>query len=208
MVRWLPFACLAACDGSKDDSASDDSATPSDDSATDDSATDDSGTPAKNAVRNGDFSLDLKYWTNGSDRGPVGIGKIVGDNCIPAQKGNPFVYLNAWTNGVAWIEQEVDVPEDATTLSFRMWNALDPSTGTFAFVVDGKEHVLGTGTPPSVQVLKDPKDPYSAVCSGEKDTPASFDVSAFAGETGTLRLSSTSPGNNGTILSMDDIAID
>lgn len=150
------------------------------------------------SLQNGDFSQNLKFWTLGG----VGATVETGSRCLPAQNGNPFIYLNVYSRRVGSFSQTFKVPASAKTLSFRTWGNLDPVTVTLTL-----GSTTDTFTPPPNETLSDPKDPYSAVCNGAGYVTKSYDISGSAGKTVTLSVSGSATGNNGTFANFDDFQV-
>jgi hypothetical protein len=114
------------------------------------------------------------------------------------------VYLDVYSNQDAYIEQRFKVPANASTLSLRVWNSLDPVVATISL----NSTVLEQFTPPSLQKLRDPRDLRSVICTGNSPVTRSYDLSSFRGQTVTLRLrANNAPGINGTILIFDDVKV-
>ena len=149
-------------------------------------------------LQNGDFSKKLDAWTPGGAGGRLKTEA----GCVPSQTGNPYFAFDVYSNRVGTLSQTFKVPAAAKTLSFRTWNALDPVKVSLS--VGG---VSDAFTAPSVEVLKDPQDLYSSVCSGAAPITKSYDISGSAGKTVTLSISATAPGNNGTIVNFDDFVV-
>jgi hypothetical protein len=151
------------------------------------------------SLQNGDFSQNLQFWSLGG----VGAALGSGARCVPAQNGNPFVYLNVYSNRVGSFSQSFKVPASAKTLSYRVWGNLDPVRVTVS--LGGT--TLDTFVPASTETLRDPQDPYSAYCNGTTDTTKRYDISSFAGKKVTLSISGTATGNNGTFANFDDFQV-
>ena len=115
-------------------------------------------------LRNGDFSQGLSNWSIFGNVFQLTVGNTV--KCNPAQNGNNFAALNSY--GVdEGIQQTFQVPAGATTLTMRVWGNLDPVSAQITIVdKNGVKNVLDNFTPPSLEVLSNPRDPYSSVCSG------------------------------------------
>lgn len=157
------------------------------------------------SLQNGDFSQNLSFWNVVNVRGGrVAISSEVSFGCLPSQTGNPFVYLDVYSNQDAYIEQRFKVPANASTLSLRVWNSLDPVVATISL----NSTILEQFTPPSLQKLRDPRDLRSVICTGNSPVTRSYNISSFRGQTVTLRLrANNAPGINGTILIFDDVKV-
>jgi hypothetical protein len=89
-------------------------------------------------------------------------------------------------------------------LGFVTWGHLDPTTTTIS-VIDAANvlHVLDHFVEPSLEAMVG----GSLGCSGAGPLTNSYDLSAFAGQTVTIRLETTAPGVNGTITDFDDVSV-
>lgn len=157
-------------------------------------------------LQNGDFNQNLTFWkVSMPNGGKVGVPTSVPYGCLPSQNGNPYLEMHAWSRMEVYVEQTFRVPPRARTLRMRVWQNLDPLVATIS--INGT--VLEQFSPPQLHKLRDPKDPYSAICTGNSPVMRSYDISGFAGRQVTLRLrASDAPGNNGTVLNFDDIKIE
>ena len=161
---------------------------------------------------NGDFSQGLTDWTQFgtatttvTTTPPNSFADL--SSCIPSQNGNPFALVAAYAAD-GGIEQTFTMPSNATQLSMRTWNNLDPVTVTISLVAAGQETVLQSFSPPSMQKLSDPNNYDSVVCTGAAPASVTYDVTKFHGQSVTLKLRGTYiSGINGTFASFDDVAV-
>ena len=165
-------------------------------------------------IVNGDFSNGLTAWNQyGSPGTSIFINTSIyymNEDCYPAQEGNPFVQMGAGGTQVAWIQQTFTVPTNAKTLSLRAWNNLDPVTAVISIIDSGGTlHKIDTFVAPSVQKLSDPNNYYSVVPTGNIAVTKTYDISAYAGKSITIRLEGDGLPNviNGYYINYDDIIV-
>lgn len=159
-----------------------------------------------NLVQNGDFSAGLAGWTQG---GNADVGTLTHKHCLPAQEGNPFLYINAYWGLDGWVEQNLTLPDAPTTLVFRTWGHLDPVTASVRILDQlGVEHVLDTFTPPITEWSEDANNPSKPLlCTGNGPVQKSYSLLPYKGQSITLRFRGTSNGTNGTFADFDDVEI-
>jgi RHS repeat-associated protein len=163
---------------------------------------------ASQYIQNGDFGNGLTSYTTtvvstGSFSGFPHFVINTSSHCIPsAQVGNPFLSLDVPGGADGYVEQQVVLPNGPTTLSFTSWVNQDAVTVTISIITvsDGKEHVLETYTPPSLEVS-------ASACTGNTPITKSYSLTAYAGQTIKVRLRATSGGVNGTIADFDNLSI-
>jgi hypothetical protein len=162
-------------------------------------------------LKNGDFSQGLAYWTASGGLGshisfPTSVVYKTSD-CLPSQDGNPFLSIDSYgVNG--YVQQTFTVPPNATTLSLRTWNNLDPVQVTISVVAGEQTTVLEAFQPPSLEALSNPADYYSVICTFNDPATRSYPIDGFQGQQVTLQLgSSYVSGINGTIGNFDDVAV-
>jgi hypothetical protein len=182
--------------------------------------------PKSTSLVNGDFSKGLTGWTayTSETSGSLSQYVFINTSCYygteddyPAQEGNPFVEMEAvGTKGdpyggfYDYIQQTFTVPANATTLSLRAWNNLDPVYAVISIIDSaGNITVLDTFTPPSIQALSNPNNPYSVVATGNTAVTKVYSISGYAGQTITLRLEADGypTGENGFYTNFDDVTV-
>jgi hypothetical protein len=183
--------------------------------------------PKSTSLVNGDFSNGLTGWTayTSETSGSLSQYVYINSSCYygteddyPAQEGNPFVQMEAvGTKGnpyyggfYDYIQQTFTVPANGTTLSLRAWNNLDPVYAVISIIDSaGNITVLDTFTPPSIQALSNPNNPYSVVATGNTSVTKVYSISGYAGQTITLRLEADGypTGENGFYTNFDDVTV-
>jgi hypothetical protein len=162
-------------------------------------------------LQNGNFTQGIASWSYAGN-GSFQLNSSIyygSEDCFPAQEGNQFAQFGEAGGQDAYLQQTFTMPSNATTLSVRSWDNLDPSTGQISLIVNGQQTVLGSFIPPSVQKLSDPNDYYSVVCTGNTSATYSYSIGSYAGKVVTLRIEAIGiPGGiNGYFLSYDDVII-
>jgi Carboxypeptidase regulatory-like domain len=158
-----------------------------------------------NYIKNPDFSEGLTDYTTGvvapgffPDYPQFDVES--GAPCFPGASGS-FLGIDVPGGADGYVEQEVTLPDTPTTFSFTTWGNLDPVTATISVVHGGVLTVLDTYTPPTLQA-DDAGD-----CTGNKPIVKSYNLSAYAGQTITVRMEATSGGDDGTIADFTNLSI-
>lgn len=154
-------------------------------------------------IPNGDFEQGQAVWTEFSQQGKDIIMDVYPDGVVPTS-GSWLAWLGGACRNtdppsdceeVSYIEQELTVPTSTTNLSFWYWTASNDVCGfDFGWVkVDGviiEEYDLCTATDTGTWVL------------GE------LDISAYAGQTVTLRFQADTDASDNSNFFVDDVAFD
>jgi YVTN family beta-propeller protein len=158
-------------------------------------------------LRNGDFSQQLAFWTSVVETAVAGyphFDVFPSTPCIP--DAVDFFGLDVPFGSQGYIEQTVELPPSPSVLALTAWGSLDPTVATVSIVDQSDvEHVLETFTPPPTGALF----PNGTCCQCLAVSPLhkTYPLSDFAGQSVTIRLRATAPGNNGTIANFDDVSI-
>lgn len=161
---------------------------------------------AEPILRNGDFSLGLQFFTTTVVAGGSfpGYPRFVenGAPCLPSQDGNHFLAIDVPGGADGYVEQQLALPDEASTLRLRSWGHLQAVTATISVItkIDGIEHVLERFTPPRLQASP-------SACSGQRPVVKVYDLTPYRGQAVRVRLRATSAGYNGTIADFDDLSI-
>ena len=101
--------------------------------------------------------------------------------------GYTAFYLDTPGNAEGYFQDQFPVPTASPTFTAWIWGAYDPVTVTITVITSSGSTQLGSFTPNQVQ-------------QGQaQDSPRSYSLSSWAGETVTIRIDQKSSGNTGTI---------
>ncbi len=159
-----------------------------------------------NFIKNGDFNDGFGSYTTGVVSGSPQISINTSPvTCLPATPppaGNPFASLSVPSGADGFFEQQVTVPNAAgQEVSFKSWGIISAVTVTVSVVpAIGPPQVIGTFIAP--QIMNS-----DSSCSGTTPAIKTFSLSAFAGQTVTLRFEATSAGSTGAIANFDNMFV-
>ena len=159
-----------------------------------------------NFIKNGDFNDGFGFYTTGVVSGSplisINTSPVTCLSATPPPAGNPFASLNVPSGADGFFEQQVSVPNAAgQAVSFKIWGLISPVTVTVSVIPgSGPTQVIGTFTAPQIM------NPDSS-CSGTSPAIETFSLSAFAGQTVTLRFEATSAGTSQPIANFDNMFV-
>lgn len=161
---------------------------------------------ASNAIVNGDFSQGITGWKavsvkTGSFPGYPHIAPSKISRCDPTQaSSNQFLTIDVPGGAKGYLEQKITVPTAGATLTFLTWGNLSPVTASIVVVSAAGPKTLLSYTPPLLQATV-------STCTGRKPETESVDLSAYAGQSVTLRVEGTASGFDGTIADFDNFQL-
>lgn len=184
--------------------------------------------PNSNVVQNGDFSNDLLDWTPvrtaivSGTRGEYPIFQTLSEMpapsiCTPVgRRGTTFLAMDTAFNASGYVEQRLAIPPNAhlNLVSWGWENSVPQSqisglTNANVEIVDqsGVQHILDSFTPPPMLNV-DPSNAAADTCTGNSAVSKTYDLSAFSGQSVTLRLGAQSHNCCGTLTTFADVDIE
>jgi len=126
--------------------------------------------------------------------------------CLPNRLANPYFQIDVPGGANGALEQQIQLPARTTILSFLVWGAADPVTVTVSLIDAADpmqlEEVLETFTPPPLQAS-------NGSCISTEILMKAYQLETPTPSTGPiiLRFRASASGTNGTIVGIDDVAI-
>ncbi len=161
----------------------------------------------ENLIKNGDFSAGMADWkqvalAGGSFAGyPRFLTYAPWKNAFRAD--NPLCNIHVPGGADAYISQTVTLPDRPLTLSLLAWNNIQPASLTISIIQGGTETILGSPSLPSVVTYTGSSYDYN----GGLPVSLSYPLDTFKGKEIEVRFRTTARGYDGTVMSLDDIAI-
>ena len=178
-----------------------------------------------NVIQNGDFSqgsgsditdwpqtvvtqsptsgCTLTYGAGNACNGPY-IDISTSMACDPLPDGTPFLAENVPDGSDGYVEQTITVPSSPGNLTFATWGNLDPANVTVSIVSASTVTPVAQFTPPPLESATS-----QSGCTGASPQEESIPMTAYAGQTVTLRVEGTSDPSSydGTFANFVDFSL-
>ncbi|WP_309712426.1 hypothetical protein [Armatimonas sp.] len=160
----------------------------------------------ENLIKNGDFSAGMSDWKQvalaGGSFGGYPKFQVYPPWPNSFRAGNDLCNIHVPGSANAYISQTVTLPDRPMTLSLVAWNNIQPASLIISVIQDGAETILGSPSLPSIVTLNG-----GYHYNGGLPVSLSYPLDAFKGKTIEVRFRTTAAGYDGTVMSLDDIAI-